>query len=106
MVMSGDMNLPPEERPVYEYGSQTYTGEAEGGPRNEEILSYNTLTQFVLKPYKSPPRHFYMDVESQAKLDKEWQQEQERNRRHPDRYDYNLDSKKWIWVEYGDDPED
>lgn len=93
-------NIPEGEDPLYDYGYKSYRGEAVDGPFNGEILTNTVLTMFVTKIYKAPIIPYTATLEEQLALEKKHRLEAEENKKHPDRYDFDIQKNIWVWVEY------
>lgn len=93
-------NIPEGTEPIYDFTTPVFKGIAEDGPRVGEFLASTSLTYFIAKPYKSQPHLWPATPEEQDAARQEWQNELNYNRAHPDRYDYDLDRKVWVWVDY------
>lgn len=93
-------NVPEEDKPIYDYGSKTFRGEAIGGPFNGRFLSDTALTIFVTKPYRNPVMPYYATPEEQMEIEKKHRLAAEKNKKYPDRYDFDIEQGKWIWVNY------
>lgn len=102
-------NIPEGYKPVYSPTVRTYIGLAEGGPNNGRHLSSQSLTIFIPRQTKrrifdrhSTPISGLTESEQQSleEAEKEAMAEAERNRHIPHRYDYDLERKVWVYIDY------